>query len=106
VAGGQADVLLVSPERLKTRRSVTRYCPSEPVGACVTDEAHCISDWGTTSGPDYAGCGPCWRPAARSRSWPRRHRERAGDADVAEQSVLRETAGAGAGRWPDSLRWP
>ncbi len=55
VAGGRADVLLVSPERLNNPSFRDQVLPelSRSAGLIVIDEAHCISDWGHDFRPDY-----------------------------------------------------
>jgi hypothetical protein len=47
LAGGQVDLLLISPERLNNPQFRTDVLPdlAKRVGLLVIDEAHCISDW-------------------------------------------------------------
>ena len=49
---GDAAILLISPEQLRSR-SLRRALEQREVGGWVLDEAHCLSRWGHDFRPDY-----------------------------------------------------
>ena len=68
---GALQLLYVSPERFAAS-SFARLLEALPVARFVVDEAHCVSEWATTSGRITAGC----------RLRPRRAAGRTGSQDV------------------------
>ncbi len=75
---GDAGILLVSPEQLRSP-SLRRALGQREIGAWVLDEAHCLSRWGHDFRPDYLYVG-------------RFIREKAGDGPVPPVLCLTATA--------------
>ena len=75
---GDAGILLISPEQLRSR-TVRRALGQREIGSWVIDEAHCLSRWGHDFRPDYRYVG-------------RFIRERAGDGPVPPVLCLTATA--------------
>ncbi len=75
---GDAGILLISPEQLRSR-SLRRALEQREIGAWVLDEAHCLSRWGHDFRPDYRYVG-------------RFIREKAGDGPVPPVLCLTATA--------------
>ena len=75
---GEAAILLISPEQLRSV-SVRRVLAQREIGAWVLDEAHCLSKWGHDFRPDYRYVG-------------RFIRERAGEEPVPPVLCLTATA--------------
>ncbi len=75
---GDAGILLISPEQLRSR-SLRRALAQREIGAWVLDEAHCLSRWGHDFRPDYRYVG-------------RFVREKAGDGPVPPVLCLTATA--------------
>ena len=68
---GDAAILLISPEQLRSR-SLRRTLEQREIGAWVLDEAHCLSRWGHDFRPDYRYIGRFIRkrvnPSSEARS--------------------------------------
>ena len=75
---GDASILIISPEQLRTR-SVRQVLDQREIGSWVLDEAHCLSRWGHDFRPDYRYVG-------------RFIREKAGDGPVPPVLCLTATA--------------
>ena len=59
VRRGELKLLYVAPERLLTERCLALLHQAR-LGLIAIDEAHCVSQWGTTSGPNTSA----------SAAWP------------------------------------
>ena len=75
---GDAGILIISPEQLRSR-SIRRVLDQREIGGWVLDEAHCLSRWGHDFRPDYRYVG-------------RFIREKAGDEPVPPVLCLTATA--------------
>ncbi len=75
---GDAGILLISPEQLRSR-SFRKVMDQREIGMWVLDEAHCLSRWGHDFRPDYLYVG-------------RFIREKAGDQPVPPVLCLTATA--------------
>ena len=75
---GDASILLISPEQLRSR-ALRRTLDQREIGAWVLDEAHCLSRWGHDFRPDYRYVG-------------RFIREKAGDLPIPPVLCLTATA--------------
>ena len=75
---GDAGILIISPEQLRSR-SLRRVLDQREIGAWVVDEAHCVSQWGHDFRPDYRYVG-------------RFIREKAGEGPVPPVMCLTATA--------------
>ena len=75
---GDASILLISPEQLRSR-ALRRALDQREIGAWVLDEAHCLSSWGHDFRPDYWYVG-------------RFIREKAGDLPIPPVLCLTATA--------------
>ncbi len=78
---GDAGILLISPEQLRSR-TLRRALDQREIGAWVLDEAHCLSRWGHDFRPDYRYVGRFIREKA----------ERDGDGRVPPVLCLTATA--------------
>ncbi len=78
---GDAGILIISPEQLRSR-SLRRALDQREIGGWVVDEAHCVSQWGHDFRPDYRYVG-------------RFIREKAGEGRIPPVMCLTATARPG-----------